>query len=81
MAVSRGKFGPKGTVGMVVFFAMFLVGYILITPDTSGEFRAPKHDAFQDHGLKDHPNKSYSALTHTRHLTRRIPGVPGEAFF
>ena len=29
-----------GIVGMVVFFAMFLVGYILITPDTSGP---PRH--------------------------------------
>lgn len=31
MAVSRGKFGPKGTVGMVVFF-LVLVGFALIRP-------------------------------------------------
>ena len=32
-----------------------------------------------NHGQKTTAMTSYSALTHTRHHTRRVPGVPGSA--
>ena len=38
-----------------------------------------RRQSHHDHGQKSTAMRCYSALTHTRHRTRRVPGVPGSA--